>query len=310
MQDEMQDAGRILLMPKGYYSADATYEMLDLVNHGGESWVCKKECTGQEPSDSNTEFWQRFGTAVDLSNYAPLSRVVPQKMSSGTDLNTCVKTGVYYFGGLATDYTNTPNDSAHNGVMIVNTFNENATDMERIAQLYFSPNQNKFYFRTALGSVTAWKPWQEVFTTSGGTVATDGTTPLRLKNNTADYLFLQMQGKSGVLGYFAMNGVNKPVFITADSTVYDILHTGNKPTGTYTGNGDATNRIIKTDGIGNVLAVYRTGEQYIVMKSGTLKITSSGVSFTTVASFNDGVLGIASDSVLNTNGETYNYQVL
>lgn len=161
------------------------------------------------------------------SYFAPLSRVMPQKMPSGTDLNTCVKTGVYYFGGLATDYTNTPNDTAHNGVMIVNTFNENTTGMERTTQLYFSPNQNKFYFRTALGSVTEWKPWQEVFTTSGGTVATDGTTPLRLKNNTADCLFLQMQGKSGVLGYFAMNGVNKPTFITADSTPYDFLHTGN-----------------------------------------------------------------------------------
>ena len=61
----------------------------------------------------------------------------------------------------------------------------------------------------------------------GGTVATDGTTPLRLKNNSADALYLQMLGASGVLGYFAMNGKDKPSFISTTGAVSDILHTGN-----------------------------------------------------------------------------------
>lgn len=67
----MENAGRILLMPKGDYSASTTYAMLDMVNHSGASWVCKQACTGQAPSDSNTTYWQRFGTAVDMSNYLP-----------------------------------------------------------------------------------------------------------------------------------------------------------------------------------------------------------------------------------------------
>lgn len=56
----MTTAGRILIMPKGDYDASVTYQMLDLVRHGGTSWLCKKECTGSEPTASNTECWQNI----------------------------------------------------------------------------------------------------------------------------------------------------------------------------------------------------------------------------------------------------------
>ena len=54
----MASAGRILIMPKGAYDASATYEMLDLVNHNGKSWLAKKTVNGIEPSDANSEHWQ------------------------------------------------------------------------------------------------------------------------------------------------------------------------------------------------------------------------------------------------------------
>ena len=53
-------AGRILIIPKGDYNASETYEMLDLVRHNGTSWLCKKECTGKEPSNANNEYWQNM----------------------------------------------------------------------------------------------------------------------------------------------------------------------------------------------------------------------------------------------------------
>lgn len=54
----MASAGRILIMPKGDYDANSTYENLDLVKHKGTSWLAKKESKGIEPSEANSEYWQ------------------------------------------------------------------------------------------------------------------------------------------------------------------------------------------------------------------------------------------------------------
>ena len=63
----MASAGRILIMPKGNYDANATYEMLDLVFHGGASWVAKKTVVGIEPTDATTEHWMKMCDSVDLT---------------------------------------------------------------------------------------------------------------------------------------------------------------------------------------------------------------------------------------------------
>lgn len=52
----MADAGRILIIPRGDYNANSTYEKLDLVKHKGTSWLAKKNATGVEPSEG--EYWQ------------------------------------------------------------------------------------------------------------------------------------------------------------------------------------------------------------------------------------------------------------
>lgn len=54
----MASAGRILIMPKGDWNAETEYEMLDLVNHNGTSWLAKKESVGIEPTIENSEYWQ------------------------------------------------------------------------------------------------------------------------------------------------------------------------------------------------------------------------------------------------------------
>lgn len=56
----MADAGRILIIPKGNYNAEITYEVLDLVFNNGNSWLCKKTTKGIDPSDSNAEYWYKF----------------------------------------------------------------------------------------------------------------------------------------------------------------------------------------------------------------------------------------------------------
>ena len=56
-------AGRVLLMLKGEWNSTTTYTNLDIVHHGTQTWVCKKNCVGVEPSDSQTDYWQ--GMAKD-----------------------------------------------------------------------------------------------------------------------------------------------------------------------------------------------------------------------------------------------------
>ena len=84
-------AGRILLIPKGDWVNDTTYEMLDWVRHNETSWVCKKNCTGIEPSEENSENWfliAKDGEGISsiiedalyaISNSASLALRVPVK---------------------------------------------------------------------------------------------------------------------------------------------------------------------------------------------------------------------------------------
>lgn len=63
----MATAGRILIMPKGAYNEATTYEMLDMVNHNGISWLAKKTCVGIEPSEANAEYWHNM-LNLDIAN--------------------------------------------------------------------------------------------------------------------------------------------------------------------------------------------------------------------------------------------------
>lgn len=61
----MADAGRILIIPRGDYDGNLTYEKLDLVKHKGTSWLAKKNVSGIEPNEENSEYWQNmFGISI------------------------------------------------------------------------------------------------------------------------------------------------------------------------------------------------------------------------------------------------------
>ena len=63
----MASAGRILIMPKGTWSAETEYEMLDLVYYNGTSWLAKKSSVGIVPSDANSEYWQKLFDPTEFS---------------------------------------------------------------------------------------------------------------------------------------------------------------------------------------------------------------------------------------------------
>lgn len=49
-------AGRVLIIPKGTYDANTTYNFLDAVYYAGSTYVCKQTTIGHDPT--NTTYWQ------------------------------------------------------------------------------------------------------------------------------------------------------------------------------------------------------------------------------------------------------------
>jgi hypothetical protein len=138
-----------------------------------------------------------------------------------------------------------------------------------------------------------------------------GLISLKLKGDySANYLqFLNSSGTTfGILGF---NGANKPVFRNTSNVDNELLHSGNKPTGTYTGT--ATERSIPTGGIDHAIIIRTNGSFSIVSPQGAIIASSSGVTYVdgSTATFANGVLILKTDNAsLNANGVSYSYQVL
>lgn len=89
---------------------------------------------------------------------------------------------------------------------------------------------------------------------------------------------------------------NKAIFQIYNNGVFanhDILHTGNKPTGTYTGNGSAEQRIIQTGGIGN---------EILILGAGWVSLISNGMGFSVQLATNQ-VAGITGVDCYCVNGD-------
>jgi len=93
----------------------------------------------------------------------------------------------------------------------------------------------------------------------------------------------------------------------------EVLHTGNKPSGTYTGNGDATERRIKVGGIGKVVYVFNTRGLAIVTTGGTAVFPNGGeftwISATTLDSSTMEIVLKTDNANLNGSNLAFNYQV-
>lgn len=102
-------------------------------------------------------------------------------------------------------------------------------------------------------------------------------------------------------------------YIGGASKLYNVHHAGNKPQGTYTGNGSSTSRTVDTGGIGNLLLIWKTDAigQIIVGPNGALVIGENSIKLNEDVTYANGVLTIASSSSnFNGSNATYNYQCL
>ena len=58
--------GRIFPVPEGEYSASKTYKELSIVTYNGNSYICKKQSSGNEPT--NTTYWQLMASKGEKGN--------------------------------------------------------------------------------------------------------------------------------------------------------------------------------------------------------------------------------------------------
>lgn len=174
-------------------------------------------------------------------------------------------------------------------------------------------------------AANTWTDWDTFTTTadlakylplSGGTVGNGSRSyPLVIRGSSLYSLIDYMNDANDVRwGSLGFAGAEVPVFLTEDRTnAYLLLHTGNKPSGTYTGNGDATAREIKTNGIGNTLKISSTQGTVILTDGLGVKFTTSGVNsvLNTTGYFTNGLITLkTTDDALNKSGVTYKWEVL
>ena len=166
----MADAGRILIMPKGAYNPSVSYEMLDLVSHNKLSWLAKKNATGIEPSEANSEYWFRFTDNItdadtldgqDASTFYSLSKYT--ELPANTDLNN-VSIGNYAFSSSnISTLVNAPFTSGSGGTLRVeSTVASGSSDW--LKQTVHRATGNITYERRKTSS--GWGEWRK--TNDGG----------------------------------------------------------------------------------------------------------------------------------------------
>lgn len=106
--------------------------------------------------------------------------------------------------------------------------------------------------------------------------------------------------------------------VDGTAKIYNLFGDHNKPSGTYTGNGDSTSRTINAGGVSKMILIWSSEGLALVTPAGgfigygssnMIHFPSSGT--TNSGNFSEGVLTLTSNHVaLNANGIVYNYKVL
>ena len=305
----MAIAGRVAIVPKGEYSNAVTYDKLDLVMHNGNAYIAKKQSTGIEPT--NEEYWMLIlnnVVAEDLENIingtTPVGKATDADTVDGYDANANGKKGL---ATILQDY----------GIMEIGSIIDFHTeDGQDYKVRLFIDGANLNIHKTGQAPAT-------LIDSNGGTI--NGALDFKVGNYKgaiiADSELIIRNITDEATNTYTNIGIGDgrigiAKFSNGNLSMYgDVLHTGNKPTGSYTGNGSATSRTINTGGIGSELLFRCGGEVGLFSKYGGV-VFNSGMSqvfyFTAEEmKFENGVLTLATASVyVNDNGGSYEYRVL
>lgn len=199
------------------------------------------------------------------------------------------------------------------GRHIVETFKATAVYGYQISTSYNTSGTTRFSRSCINGD---WKQWDSYLPLSGGRLSKNKITVLEIENTASNASVIDFYGQDGVMGALGFNGKNVPIFRSAENTANTILHTGNKPTGTYTGNGSATERIIAVGGIGSAVVITNNSNYDIAVLYPTAgyighksNVFTAGSGAYLNANNCDITLKTA-DALLNASGVTYRWRVI
>lgn len=82
-----QQVGRILLIPKGDYSASAVYNTLDWVRFSGAAWVCKVDGTTNVTPTTSAPEWQLLAEDGTVGGWSSLSGKPFETIGAGLNVN-------------------------------------------------------------------------------------------------------------------------------------------------------------------------------------------------------------------------------
>lgn len=250
---------------------------------------------------------------------------------ANSDLNSYITVGNYYCSSDSDVMTLTNCPVENSFVLSVSYANGNGYYLAQELTSYLNGVK---YYRNYNTGTKQWSQWNNSYNTSnkptpseigalptsGGTVgdltvSSQNLKPLKVVNSVADTCYTHYSGVHGALGFLGFSEVDTPAFLNAaGNEIRQLYHTGNKPRGTYTGNGDTTKaREFNLGGVGDMLLIYGPNGSAIVTPRNAFICNSNGVTGTTTGHvyFRGGVfhLGKAHDN-LNVTGDTYYYQVI
>lgn len=118
-----QNLGRVAMVSKGEYSSATTYERLDIVTYQGSSYVCKKDSTGNLPT--NTEYF-------DLLAQKGTDYIITQQ--DYQEIADVVETDIQPTISAIETTANNAKTTANNANTIANTANSTANTAKSIAE--------------------------------------------------------------------------------------------------------------------------------------------------------------------------------
>ena len=74
----MANAGRVLILAKGAWSATTNYVQLDMVSHNSVAYLARQASVGVDPStDVAMNYWMPFGSAAQIATTSTPGLVMP-----------------------------------------------------------------------------------------------------------------------------------------------------------------------------------------------------------------------------------------